>query len=258
MDNSGENWKTIVEDQDKYKLLSSSPCNNIIKSRIVYKSLYVLGVVDVVSDTVSKKLPPSVMKSCELGRSKALEWIGPNTAEGMWIPKSGTVYQWYRDFCHGRTFKHPERAVHMQMQSLERLDDFFATRPVQKQTFKAHVHSVLKQQRVLNHANSDIAASAMGRDGTLEGNAYDFYCYFVNDILRNSSEKASVAKRGAADANARTENEASPADAEAYAELLAEKQDHMAVFGFQKLTWQHLSIWMVRNWGQSRNISCPL
>mmetsp|Transcript_4469 Transcript_4469/g.10199 ORF Transcript_4469/g.10199 Transcript_4469/m.10199 type:complete len:378 (+) Transcript_4469:1874-3007(+) len=125
MQNAGENWKSIVENKDKYNLLSSSK----MKSKIVFKSLFVLGVLDVVGDTISKDLPPTMMKSCTLGRSKAIEWVGPNKTEDLWIPGTNTIYQWYRNFTNGRFFRHPERAMHTEMQSLNASTIFFSSIP---------------------------------------------------------------------------------------------------------------------------------
>lgn len=241
MANSGKNWKTIVEDEDKYNLLSSNDAK--FKDRFVEKALYVLGVLDVVSDTVDQKLPPTVLKSCALGRSKVLEWLGPDRTSSLKIPASKTVHSWFRDFCNGRKFSHPERALHVKMQVLDSLDKYFALHPVQKQAFKAHAQSILKPQSF-----TDQAASVL-RDGTLDGNAYDLYCYFVNDIVRPLSTNVSDAKRVA---NAR-ENEST-------GDFLPKKQEDTIIFNFlaEKLTWQHLSQWMDENWSQSRNISWSL
>mmetsp|Transcript_4469 Transcript_4469/g.10201 ORF Transcript_4469/g.10201 Transcript_4469/m.10201 type:complete len:126 (+) Transcript_4469:2857-3234(+) len=100
----------------------------------------------------------------------------------------------------------------------ERIDDFFFEYPAKKRAFKAHVQSVLKQQR-------GDAPSTVVQDGTFGGNAYDFYCYFENDIFRNASDEAPGPKR---DVNEREEE----ALAESHAKVLAEKQDRLAFFGF--------------------------
>lgn len=243
MNDSGKNWKSIVKDQDKYDLLSYN--NDKFRDRFVEKSLYVLGVLDVVGDTVDRKLPPTVLKACELGRSKVLEWLGPDRTSNLKIPAPATIYQWFRDFRNGRSFSHPERALHVKMQALDNLDKFFAVHPSQKHTFKAHIQSVLKQQRLASQANNeeDIIAPII-RDGTLDGNAYDFYCYFVNDILRPLSSNIPDAKRSADD----REDECA---------LPAKKQEDTIIFDFlvEKLTWLHLSHWMDDNWSQTRNIS---
>lgn len=94
------------------------------------------------------------------------------------------------------------------------------------------------------------APSTVVQDGTFGGNAYDFYCYFENDIFRNASDEAPGPKR---DVNEREEE----ALAESHAKVLAEKQDRLAFFGFQRLTWQQLDIWMHRNWAQTRNLADP-
>jgi hypothetical protein len=243
MADSGKSWKSIVKDQDKYDLLSYN--NDKFRDRFVEKSLYVLGVLYVVGDTVDRKLPPTILKSCELGRSKVLEWVGPDRASNSKIPAPATIYQWFRDFRNGRNFSHSERALHVKMQALDNLDKFFAVHPSQKQTFKAHVQFVLKQQRLAGQANDeeDIIAS-VSRDGTLDGNAYNFYCYFVNDILRPLSSNIPDAKRSA---HTREDE----------CDLPAKKQEHTIIFDFlvETLTWQHLSHWMDENWGQTRNIS---
>eukprot|EP00536_Pseudo-nitzschia_multiseries_P000792 jgi/Psemu1/179605/e_gw1.10.93.1 len=246
MKNGGEDWKSIVEDEDKYNLLLS---NSKVRSQIVFKSLVMVGILDVMSATISNNLPPAVMRSCELGRSKAMKWIGHDESKDFWIPKTITVYQWYREFTNGRFFRHPERARHTEMQVFERLDAYFSENPAKIRAFKSHIRSVLKQQRVFIHSRSDDGApSSMVRDGTLGGNAYDFYCYFVNNILRDSSDKSPVIKQ---DANERGEE----VSAEDYAKFLAAKQYRLASFGFQSLTWQHLNVWMDRKWAKSRHIS---
>jgi hypothetical protein len=243
MADSGKNWKSIVKDQDKYNLLSYN--NDKFRDRFLEKALYVLGVLDVVGDTVDRKLPPTVLKACELGRSKVLEWLGSDRTPNLKIPASATIYQWFRDFRNGRNFSHPERALHVKMQALDNLDKFFAVHPSQKQTFKAHVQFVLKQQRLAGEANDeeDTIASVI-RDGTMDGNAYDFYCYFVNDILRPLSSNIPDAKRSA---DAREDECDQP----------AKKQEDTVIFDFlvEKLTWQHLSHWMDENWGQTRTMS---
>ena len=245
MSNSGEDWTSIVEGEDQYHLLVSSNGSDAVKSKIVYKSLYVLAVVDVISDTVSRRLPPTVMKSCDLGRSKALEWIGPKRAAGMWIPLPLTVYDWFREFCnHGRSFKHPMRAVHLYRQNLDRIDDYFEDHPLQRQKFKNYVFSALKEQCMTGDP------CALVGDGTVEGNGYDFYCYFVNDILGASLDgtKASKANRGAKE----SDSEGSSVE---FDNFLSEKRNHLAECGFEKLTWQHLSSWIDSNWGNTKKVT---
>ena len=244
MADSGKNWKSIVEDEDKYNLLSSN--DDIFRDRIVEKALYVVGVLDVVSDTFNQNLPPTVIKSCELGRSKVLEWLG-TTASDLKIPASRTVYAWFRDFCHERNFSHPQRAIHIKMQVLDNLDRFFTAYPVQKQIFKAHVQSVLKQQcRAANSTSGDV----LSRDGTVDGNAFDFFSYLVSTILRplSTTNNPLGTKRGTdvrdGDGIVTT------------TKVIPKSQEGTAMYDYlvENLTWQHLLHWMNKNWDTARCI----
>jgi len=105
----------------------------------------------------------------------------------------------------------------------------------------------LKQQcRAANSTSGDV----LSRDGTVDGNAFDFFSYLVSTILRplSTTNNPLGTKRG---------TDVRDGDGIVTAtKVIPKSQEGTAMYDYlvENLTWQHLLHWMNKNWDTARCI----